>query len=200
MLPPGDRELVQIMDTALADAAARSGHWLACKPGCNQCCSGVFRIGPLDAERLREGLRTTDPDKADRIRNRVRQSVARLSPGFPGDTRTGILFEDEDSLEQFEDFADDEVCPVLDLVTGTCDLYAHRPMTCRTFGPPVRTAEEGFGVCELCFVDAPEAAVAAAELHLPDPALESTLEEQTGLTGTTIVAFALLSSLANLEQ
>jgi len=198
MLPPGDRELVQIMDAALADAAARSGHWLACRPGCDQCCSGVFRIGPLDAERLREGLTTlaeVNPEKTDLIRDRVRQSVARLTPDFPGDTETGTLFEDEESLERFEDFADDEVCPVLDPVTGRCDLYAHRPMTCRTFGPPVRTADESFGVCELCFIGAPAETVAAAELHLPDPALEATLEEQTGVSGTTIVAFALMRSI-----
>lgn len=191
MLPHGDRELVQIMDAALADAAVRSGHWLACRPGCDQCCSGVFRIGPLDAERLRVGLAEANAEKAGLIRGRVRESVARLTPDYPGDTRTGILFEDEESLERFEDFADDEVCPVLDPVTGTCDLYAHRPMTCRTFGPPVRTAEEGFGVCELCFVGAPEEDVAAAELHLPDPDLEARLDAKTGLIGTTIVAFAL---------
>jgi Fe-S-cluster containining protein len=196
MLPHGDRELVQIMDAALADAAARAGHWLACRPGCDQCCSGVFRIGPLDTERLREGLRSlaeSNPEKAGMIRNRVRQSIKRLTPGFPGDAQTGMLFEDEDSLEQFEDYADDEVCPVLDPVTGTCDLYAHRPMTCRTFGPPVRTADEGFGVCELCFVGAPEQAVAAAELHLPDPLLEAGLDAESGLVGTTIVAFALMA-------
>lgn len=196
MIPHGDRELVQIMDAALADAAVRCGHWLACRPGCNQCCSGVFRIGPLDAERLRAGLAEANPEKAEYIRGRVRESVLRLTPGYPGDTHTGILFEDEDSLERFEDFADDEVCPVLDTVTGTCDLYAHRPMTCRTFGPPVRTADEGFGVCELCFVGAPEEDVAAAELHLPDPALEARLEEETGVGGTTIVAFALANERA----
>ena len=194
MLPHGDRELVQIMAAALADAAARSGHWLACRPGCNQCCTGVFRIGPLDAERLRAGLAGTHAEKAELIRDRVRESVARLTPDFPGDASTGILYEDDDSLDRFEDFADEEVCPVLDPITGTCDLYAHRPMTCRTFGPPVRTAEEGFGVCELCFVGAPEEAVAAAELHLPDPSLEAALDEETGLTGTTIVAFALMAS------
>ena len=193
MLPAGDQELVQIMDAALADAAARSGHWLACRPGCNQCCTGVFRIGPLDAARLREGIARTTPEKADSILSRARDTVTRLTPDFPGDPITGILFEEEDALEYFEGFANDEVCPVLDPVTGTCDLYAHRPMTCRTFGPPVRTEEGGFGVCELCFVGAPEEIVAAAELHLPDPIFESELEVQTGGTGTTIVAFALLS-------
>ena len=34
--------------------------------------------------------------------------------------------------------------------TGHCELYESRPMTCRVFGPPVRS-EDGLGVCELCF-------------------------------------------------
>lgn len=194
MLPAGDAQLVQLMDAALADAAARSGAWLACKPGCSQCCTGVFRIGPLDAERLREGFRLADPARQDRIRTRVAASIAALAFDFPGDPVAGILFEDEDSLVRFEEFANDAVCPVLDPATGTCDLYAHRPMTCRTFGPPVRTDEDGFGVCELCFVGAPAEAVAAAELHLPDASLESSLEAATGVAGTSIVAFALQNS------
>lgn len=191
MLPPGDAQLVQLMDAALADATARSGAWLACRPGCNQCCTGVFRIGQLDAERIREGLRVADAATQQHIRDRVQQSVARMAFDFPGNAVTGILEEDEAALMSFEVFANDEVCPVLDPATGTCDLYAHRPMTCRTFGPPVRTEEDGFGVCELCFVGAPAEAVAAAELYLPDPTIEASLEQGTTLTGTTIVAFAL---------
>ncbi|WP_047488036.1 YkgJ family cysteine cluster protein [Terriglobus sp. TAA 43] len=191
MLPPDDSQLIQLMDAALADATRRSGPWLACRPGCSQCCTGVFRIGPLDTERLREGFHQAPIETQQRIQERVQQSIADLSTDFPGDTTTGILYEDEASLEQFEDFANDAVCPVLDPATGTCDLYAHRPMTCRTFGPPVRIEDDGFGVCELCFVGAPAETIAAAELHLPEPALEATLDEQTSITGTTIVAFAL---------
>ncbi len=33
-------------------------------------------------------------------------------------------------------------CPALDPATGHCDLYVHRPITCRTFGPPVRFADD----------------------------------------------------------
>ena len=42
-------------------------------------------------------------------------------------------------------------------------------MTCRVFGPPVRS-EGGLGVCELCFQGASEEAVAACEM-VPDPEL-----------------------------
>ena len=194
MLPAGDAEFVQIVDAALADAAARSGDWLACRPGCNQCCTGVFRISPLDAERLREGLRKlrqSDPDRAAQIEARAAISIVRLSDEYPGDIVTGVLHEDEDSLERFADFGDEETCPVLNPLTGTCDLYAHRPLTCRTFGPPVRTEEDGYGVCELCFVGAPAEAVAAAEMMLPSPFVEQTLLDELGLTGDTIVSFAL---------
>ena len=40
-------ELVQIVDTAVADAYPRCGHHLVRKPGRSQCCIGVFPIPPL---------------------------------------------------------------------------------------------------------------------------------------------------------
>ena len=198
MLPGGDAEFVQIVDASLADAAARSGHWLACRPGCNQCCSGVFRISPLDAERLREGLRLLrqcDPDRAVRIDVRASESARRLAEAYPGDVLSGVLYEDEHSLERFEDFGNEETCPVLDPMSGTCDLYAHRPLTCRTFGPPVRTEDSGFGICELCFVGAPAEAVAAAEMKLPSPMVERHLIDELGPIGDTIVTFALAQQI-----
>jgi NitT/TauT family transport system permease protein len=48
MLPPGDQQLVQIVDAALADTARRSGDWLVCHPGCTQCCIKAFAINQLD--------------------------------------------------------------------------------------------------------------------------------------------------------
>jgi hypothetical protein len=69
-------------------------------------------------------------------------------------------------------------------------------MTCRVFGPPVRSGD-GLGVCELCFQGASEEEIAACEIK-PDPDdLESellkNLEETTGIRGDTIVAFCLQS-------
>ena len=197
--PTRDHALVQIVDAALADATQRSGHWLACRPGCTQCCMGPFPINQLDAARLQNGLRDLEeraPERAVRVRERARESVARLATEFPGDPGTGLLNDDEDAEQRFADFADDELCPALDPETGTCDLYKARPMTCRVFGPPVRS-ESGLGVCELCFNGATSEEVAACEMQ-PDPEnLESTLvrelETSSGLAGHTIVAFCLAS-------
>ncbi|WP_158751896.1 YkgJ family cysteine cluster protein [Acidobacterium sp. S8] len=198
MLPPEDQRLVQIVDAALADAARRSGAWLACRPGCTQCCVGAFAISQLDAERLRAGfdqLTKDDPARASRVMERVRESVSRIAADFPGDIRTGILDDSPEAQEHFETFANDETCPVLDPETGMCDLYASRPMTCRVFGPPVRS-EDGLGVCELCYHGASEEEIAACQMFLDTEDLEDSLnslaEAQTGQQGSTIVAFALL--------
>jgi Fe-S-cluster containining protein len=192
-LPAGDTQLVQIVDAALADTARRSGDWLVCKPGCAQCCIGVFAIDQLDAARLEQGLHElmeSDPERAEAVVERARKSVKGLSQDFPGDPATGLL--DPGQEARFEDFANDEPCAALDPATGLCDLYRSRPMTCRVFGPPVRS-EEGLGVCELCYHGATEEQIAACEM--PVTGLEEELlkefEQSSGRRGQTLVAFVL---------
>jgi Fe-S-cluster containining protein len=133
-----DGALVQIVDAALAEAARRAGPWLVCRPGCAECCIGTFDIGPADAARLRAGLAAIDPAVAARVRDRVRSHRA----------------------------VEEELCPVLDPETLTCDLYAWRPIVCRTFGPPVHFRGEALAVCELCFDGATPAEIAACEVEI----------------------------------
>ena len=192
----GDQQLVQIVDAALVDAERRSGDWLVCRPGCTQCCIGVFAISQLDVLRLRQGLaelERTDPQRAAQVRERARASATRLSADFPGDSATGLLDESDEAQERFADFANDEPCPVLS-AEGTCDLYSARPITCRAFGPPVRS-EDGLGVCELCFHGATDEQIAACEMEVDPDNLESQLLDQlneaTGAHGKTVIAFAL---------
>ena len=197
-MPPDN--LIQIVDAALADATLRSGPHLVCRPGCTQCCIGVFPIAHEDAARLRAGLELleqTDPQKAARIHTRVKESLTRLDPWFPGDVSTGILSEDDDQTILFEEFANDEPCPVLDPATGTCDLYEHRPILCRTFGPPMRTEEGNLATCELCFTHATTEEIAACELDPAIPALEEASNQAFNaahnLHGETLIAYALRS-------
>jgi len=158
---------------------------------------GVFAINQLDAVRLQQGLadlEETDPARAERIRTRARDSIQRLSAEFPGNVKTGALDEGPEAEERFAEFANDEVCPVLDPETGLCDLYDARPMTCRTFGPPVRS-EGGLGVCELCFHGASDQQIAACEMVVDSDDVESKLlgqlERTRGPRGQTIVAFCV---------
>ena len=168
-----DRELVQIVDAALAEAARRSGSWLVCRPGCSQCCYGPFEITQLDAQRLRQGLAEltqTDPERAARVGKRA----------FAAAT-TGLN--------------DDDPCPALDPESGTCDLSAARPITCRAFGPPVRCESGVVGVCELCFDGASEEDIQACLVDLDPHGLESILieelSESSAVRGMTTVAGCL---------
>ena len=171
----GDQALIRIVDAALAEAARKSGPWLVCRPGCTECCMGPFPITQLDARRLREGLaelESRDRQRAARVRERARQAVAATA-------------------------TDDDPCPALDPSTGTCDLYAARPITCRIFGPPVRCGSGAVGVCELCFQGASDEEIAACAVRV-DPGLESQLSnelaESTGVRGETSVALALVAA------
>ncbi len=190
--------LFPIIDSALADSAARSGHWLACKPGCHQCCIGVFPISQFDATNLRQGLLQAAPEVRSRIETRAHAARLRLQRDFPGDLATGILFTQPHHEEAFDDFANDEPCPVLDPATGTCDLYASRPVQCRTFGPPVRDEDDSLTVCELCFINADPTEAARCELDQSWRPLEETLiaeaEQHLHLAGQTLIAFALTAN------
>jgi hypothetical protein len=73
-------------------------------------------------------------------------------------------------------------------------------VTCRVFGPPVRSRcddpdKEGLGVCELCFHGATDAQIAACEMQVDPDGLESKLlhelESESAPKGRTIVAFTL---------
>jgi Fe-S-cluster containining protein len=199
-LPAGDSELVQIMDAALAEAARKAGAWLACRPGCTQCCHGAFAINALDVARLQVGMRAlraarpvTGQSKAEAIEQRARAWIAEYGAEFPGDAVTGVLGTSDEEQARFEEFANEAACPALDPATGLCDVYEWRPMTCRVFGPPVRMGEgEALGCCELCFVGAGEEQIATCEMQVPH-ALEERLAEETGDAAETVVAFALLS-------
>lgn len=197
-VPAHDAELLRILDASFANSARRAGSFLACRIGCTQCCHGAFAINALDSARLRAGmsaLRVSDPALATAVELRASAWLAEYGPDFPGDPVTGRLGVTPEDQARFEDFANQAPCPALDPATGRCDLYSSRPLTCRLFGPPVRTAgdngDEGLGHCELCFIGATPDQVAACEMTVPH-ALEAELLNEIDSSGETLVAFALL--------
>ncbi|HXU30465.1 MAG TPA: YkgJ family cysteine cluster protein [Thermoanaerobaculia bacterium] len=159
-----DRELLRVIQDAWEEAGRLAGSHLACRPGCTACCHGPFPISALDARRLRRGLAElvrTAPERAAGVIERAR-AQARL---FMGKDVKDL--QDEDLAEICERFGE-MPCPVLEVSTGRCELYDHRPLTCRTFGPPTRFGEERLAPCDLCFVGASEAEIEAARIE-PDP-------------------------------
>jgi Fe-S-cluster containining protein len=194
-----DRRLLQVVDGALAEAnrlaATPQGSWLACRPGCTDCCHGPFPINRLDALRLRRGLAelaARAPERARALADRAEAQLPLLRQDFPGDARTGVLSDDDQAADPFFTRHGDLPCPVLDPDTGRCELYAYRPLTCRTFGPPVRIGEADLPPCRLCFQGASKETVDACRVE-PDPhGLEDRLLARLG-DEETLIAFAVAS-------
>jgi Fe-S-cluster containining protein len=144
--------------------------------------------------RIRSGLSAllqTDAERGDRIRKRAAEYIAAIAGSYPGSPISGELYDEEALPEAMNNAA----CPALDPDTGYCDLYAVRPLTCRTFGPATRIDENTYGACELCYVGASEDEIARCAVEFDTAGLEEELVsalEAAGRSGNTIVAYALI--------
>jgi Fe-S-cluster containining protein len=202
-LERADARLTAFVDGILKHAAKRSGAHLACRPGCAECCLGPFPITRLDAFRLRRGLEdlaSRDAWRASRLVRRARRAAAILGVDLPAGDGDELLSSDGASSEAFYRRHEALPCPVLDPETLRCELYAWRPVSCRTFGPPVRVEGVPLPPCRLCFTGATRRTIEACRVDVECGELESTLlerlESRTGIAGETLVAFALARTVA----
>lgn len=195
-----DAALLHDLTATFAEAAERAGDWLVCGPGCSKCCYGPFPVTPLDAQRLQRGLarlEEQDPELAKRVRARAAEARDRLAAGFPGDPHSGRLGS-EIELPQLDAFFKKHealACPVLDPASGRCNLYDHRPVACRTYGPPLGFGDERAPHCPLCFVGADDGEIERCRVQPDADGLEQELLARMGVEGgeewETLIAFAL---------
>ncbi len=189
-----DAALLAGVDAALSEGARRAGERLDFGRGCPKCCIGPFPINALDAVRLRRGLARlaeADPDRAEAVRARAAAAVPLFAPDFPGDPATGRL-HDSDSPEAGAFFVRHAAvpCAALDVSTGRCDLYAFRPLICRTYGLPLQLGDEALPPCGTCFKgSAAEADACRAVIDEPDD--EGALLDVLGDADETVIAFTL---------
>ena len=188
--------MIAIIDAVTGQAVSASGHHLACQPGCSPCCFGPFAITQLDAWRLKEGLRELGKWKSAKVaamRQRAGEAVSEQALRFPPD-RVGIFLDETDESGFYSSFSE-APCPALDPDTGSCLLYAWRPIVCRTHGPPLSLSGQTYPPCPLCFRGATTAELEKACVELDVDASEKALtgaaERQTGRHGMTTVAFAI---------
>lgn len=192
-LARADRRLLAVLDQKLDEGRRRAGPWLACRPGCAECCHGPFPITRLDAWRLRRGLAelaSREPTRAAALVARAQAQRETLAAGFPGDWERGTVSDEPPAGNLYFTRHARLPCPVLDPETGTCGLYSHRPLTCRTFGPPIRVDGELLPPCHLCFAGVDEGSVAACRVE-PDPhGLEDRILARLG-DDETLIALVL---------
>jgi Fe-S-cluster containining protein len=165
-----DEHLVLAYDEVIGEGERRAARHLACRVGCTACCIGPFDITVLDAARLTRGLArlaSEVPSAARALRRRASEQWRSMVSGFPGDARTGVLAADEEARQTFFERFASAPCAVLDPSTGACSLYAWRPLSCRSFGLPVRLGGQTLPPCVLNFTEATAAEIEAATVE-PD--------------------------------
>lgn len=103
-------ELQADIDKRVERIRADQPGWL-CRSGCDGCCRRLAEIPQLTAAEwalLRDGLSRLPQD----VQQTICQNVAAL----------------------VEQTTRPVVCPLLDQSAGTCRVYFHRPIACRTYG------------------------------------------------------------------
>lgn len=120
---------------------------IPCGRGCCECCVGIFPITRLDANELRRGLATMPANERDAIIARAAHQVNLIEARYPGHHSTPYLDAWPDTtidamVEQFGHLP----CPALGS-DGTCQVYAFRPITCRTMGIPSESNGMVEGAC-----------------------------------------------------
>jgi Fe-S-cluster containining protein len=147
-----DETYTRILDRAddfFRSVAESQPQNLQCGKGCSLCCYGLFEIGSGDVPLIAEGLEKLHPSRRKMIIRRAQEIVA--SSNHP-DLRDCTA----DEKEAFFERTAATPCPNLN-ERGECLMYEHRPIVCRTFGLPLRNADDYIGdICELNFTDAPQ--------------------------------------------
>ncbi|MBW1681183.1 MAG: YkgJ family cysteine cluster protein [Deltaproteobacteria bacterium] len=121
-------EIAGLADAAFRRLAERHADLVRCIPQCADCCHAVFGLFPVEAAYLRLHFDQLDRKvrrPAVRRARRARQIMDRLQERWEMEGISG-------------DLSDERIpCPLLD-EEKLCILYAHRPITCRVYGIPLR--------------------------------------------------------------
>lgn len=134
-----------------------------CGRGCSLCCYGLFEIGSGDVPLIAEGLQKLHPMR--------RKMVIRRAQEIVNSTEHPALREcSPEEKDAFFARTSATACPNLN-ERGECLMYEHRPLVCRTFGLPLRDADNYIGdICELNFRESsqPDREAAAWDLQWED--------------------------------
>jgi Fe-S-cluster containining protein len=150
------RALLETVDSWFNRGIESSGRHIQCRPGCSQCCRGLFDISLLDAYFLQQGFDRLPAELRQSVLSKCRARLAELQQGWPGFAAPYLLNHLPDAL--WTEMPEDDMtpCPLLG-EDGRCLVYAYRPMTCRLHGlPNIDVSGESFSDqwCTLNFIGA----------------------------------------------
>ena len=133
-------EFVARVDQLFRSVAEAHADLMACKPGCDDCCSVYFELSLIEAFYLSGMVRDQlNAHARDRLLARADQAepVFRHARGI----LQGISNRGPDSEREVQDAASRLKirCPLNE--DGICVLYEHRPVTCRLYGTPQKIGD-----------------------------------------------------------
>ena len=159
--------LVSYLDSRFRSIQDKYKSQMFCRPGCTQCCYGLFDISLPDAFRIAQAfgllpkqIRSAVTDRSSTIQTKIILEGRELQEPF-------FLNEiSEERIDQLVEGLSDVRCPLLDEY-DRCLIYEDRPVACRLEGIPMVDCNDGlFGDwCELNFKKGISSAL-EEDLHL----------------------------------
>jgi Fe-S-cluster containining protein len=146
---PNPAPLYQKTDHWFQRATAALLDEVPCRLGCTSCCIGPFPITLLDVHTLQQGLAGLPLDHRHRIEQRAIEHTAAMETAFPQLVQTALLdnWSDEEIDRLVTEFRN-HPCPALE-ADGSCGVYHHRPLVCRSMGIPTEDRGLAQGACEV---------------------------------------------------
>ena len=135
--------LTRDVDALFAQVKGLCGDMVACKPGCSDCCHALFDVSLVEALYLNHHFRKLHAEGASRDRIIARAEEAdrahyKLKRKAFKATEKGVP-----TTQILADLAKERIrCPLLS-DEDRCDLYDHRPVTCRLYGLPLDIGGQG---------------------------------------------------------
>jgi Fe-S-cluster containining protein len=117
-------------------------HEVRCQTGCADCCHALFDLTLIEALYLNHHfVAKLEGENRERLvsrANKADRSIYKIKRQAYRESQAG---KDENQI--LEELADVRVrCPLLN-DAERCDLYAHRPITCRLYGIPTAIGGKG---------------------------------------------------------
>ena len=135
------KAIVDQVDAVFKKVQEEHKECVRCRVGCSDCCHALFDLSLIEAlyikaqfDRLfKDAARTSILERA----NEADRAVYRLKRQAFKDHESG-----KSEREILEEMATKRIrCPLLNADEG-CDLYAHRPITCRLYGVPTAIGDK----------------------------------------------------------
>lgn len=122
-----------------------------CQEGCAECCYQNFTITEIEYKLIAKELKTWSKERLDKLYTETFRQLEVIEENYPEvykNLRTDSTLNNSILRKQYKIMGDSYgiPCPLLDTVTGRCEVYNSRPLICRMHGTTYYVPED-YSVC-----------------------------------------------------